>query len=76
MFIDNDVPRDRQAQPRAFAYRLGGEEWFEQVLADFFRHAVAGIGDLDPHSVDVAVAAQGDGAAALNGLCGIDQQVL
>ena len=39
--LGNDVPGDRKAETGAFAGRLGGEEWLEQLVADVGRNADA-----------------------------------
>src|SRR5262249_60369967 len=45
----HDVVTDRQAEARASARRLGGEEGIEQAVEVFRRDAFAGIGDLYLH---------------------------
>ena len=59
----HDLAHDIQAQPGAFAGRLGGEEGIEDLLANFRRDAAASIGDR--HQCVVAVATQAQGQAAL-----------
>lgn len=44
MVLDDDAVRQRQAQARAHAYRLGGEERFEYPVLDVQRDAVTVVG--------------------------------
>jgi hypothetical protein len=71
----DDVVGQRQAEAGALANRLGGVEGFEDALQDSRRHAAPGVADLDPGGRGVAAGAHGDGAALLDGMRGIDQQV-
>jgi hypothetical protein len=49
MLLGDDVVADRQAEPRALARRLGGEERLEQFVSDRRRnsHAIVAHPDLD-----------------------------
>ena len=71
----DDVVGQRQAEAGAPANRFGGVEGFEDALQDSRRHAAPGVADLDPGGRGVAAGAHGDGAALLDGMRGIDQQV-
>jgi hypothetical protein len=45
--LGDDVPADRQTEPRAFAGWLGGEERLKQFVADLGRNAGAVVAYLD-----------------------------
>src|SRR5207245_9139667 len=73
-----DAVADRQAEARAHAFRLRGEERVEDLAADLGRYAGARVRDFE-HGVALASAsADGDPAGRLDryeGLLGVDQEV-
>ena len=79
MFLDDRVG-DREAEPRALADFLGGEERIEDARLHVFRNAWSVVVDLehDRFRFEVVPAAEHDRAAAVRAehrLLGVDDQV-
>src|SRR5215211_2639648 len=72
---DHDPVGDVQAEPGALADRLGGEERFEDALAQLFGDARAGVANLEPHPVAVHGGAYGERAVTVHGLDGVVDQI-
>ena len=68
MLLRDDVPADREPEPRAFAGRLGREERLKQLVPDFERDAgtVVAHPDLD-RVAQIAARLAGKSAKASNG---------
>src|SRR6202040_1432546 len=47
VLLGDDVPADRQAEPRPLAGRFGGEERLKQLVPDLWRNAGAVVADAD-----------------------------
>ena len=86
----DDAVDGGQAQARALAHRLGGEEGIEDLALDLLGHADAGIGHFDADIVAgrhdrgaqrrrlghrLVGGLDGDGAALRHGVAGIDHQI-
>ena len=72
----HDTVRQRQAEARAFAHRLGGEEGVKNTLQVFLCNACASVGHLHPHIGAIDSGADGDGATlSRDGVGCVDQQV-
>ena len=55
MLLDDDVVTDRQAEARAFASRLGGEERIEHLFANLWRNPNTIVPYPDLHAVAEAI---------------------
>ncbi|MDT4845034.1 hypothetical protein FQZ97_790090 [compost metagenome] len=73
--VANDLVADGQAQPRAFAHRLGGEEGVEDALHDLGRHPPATVLHRDEQAVGVGPALHPDAARAVHGLGGVGEEI-
>ena len=68
MFFDHDVVGNGEAESGPLADRLGGEEGFEDALADLFGYPFAVVFDFKPDMAVLCPRAQRDGAVGLDGL--------
>src|SRR5437879_4596906 len=83
VFLHDDGVRHGQALARAFAHRLGGEEWIEDVGPHRFGYAGACIPNPDfgprPHTActnpDRPFRFRLAGHSVPNGVCGIDNEI-
>src|SRR5690606_13350841 len=71
----HDAVGDRQPQPGAAADRLAGVERIEDARQYVGGNAAAAVGDADPGLAVLGAGGDDDGAAVLDRLAGVDQQV-